>query len=139
MNTLVPVCFICIKGSPFGSKLGLGPHWFLTGTSYQPATLFYTQQQVEGCVAASKLCSCAVVLNILLFAFSAGCRLHSEHTTDQRRCSGAGTARAEPPSAAAAGHERLPGTSRPHSESLTSAPTLLMYQGYKECYSCLVG
>lgn len=60
----------------------------------------------------------AVGVNILLAAFAAGCHLHSEHTTDQCQCSGAGTARAESPSATAPGHEKLPGTSWPHSESL---------------------
>lgn len=54
--------------------------------------------------------------NFSPFPFAAGCHLHSEHTTDQCWCSGTSTTRARPPSAAAPGHERLPGTSRSHSE-----------------------
>ena len=65
-------------------------------------------------------------INISLFAFAAGRHLHSEHTTDQLQCSGAGATGAVQPSAAAPGHERLPGASRPHSESVTSAHILHM-------------
>lgn len=46
--------------------------------------------------------------------------MHSEHTTDQCQRSGGGATREGPPSAAAPGHEGLPGTSRAHSQLVIS-------------------
>lgn len=55
-----------------------------------------------------------------LFAFIAGCHLHAQHSADQCQCAGTGTTGAGPPSAAAPGHDRLPGTCWARSELLIS-------------------
>lgn len=74
------------------------------------------------------------------FPFAAGCHLHFEHTTNQCQFSGAGPKRAEQPSAAAAGHEGLPGTLRPHSESLFLYFVVLVcahLKDYRGCCCCV--
>lgn len=68
-------------------------------------------------------CSCFIYLIFLLFtlmlprfALVAGCHLHTQHSADQCQRSGTGTTGAGPPSAAAPGHDRLPGTCWAQSE-----------------------
>lgn len=57
------------------------------------------------------------------FSFTSGCHLHSEHAADKCQRLGAGTTRAQQPSAAAERHERLPGASRPHGEPIRAEKT----------------
>uniref|UniRef100_A0AAQ4RK22 Folylpolyglutamate synthase n=1 Tax=Gasterosteus aculeatus aculeatus TaxID=481459 RepID=A0AAQ4RK22_GASAC len=90
-----------------------------------------------------RLCPATVLCrgsDISPFPFAAGCHLHFEHTTNQCQFSGAGPKRAEQPSAAAAGHEGLPGTLRPHSESLFLYFVVLVcahLKDYRGCCCCV--